>query len=68
MNPRRCYRCFSRIALKLQTIIFLLFLCILFALNASAFKSPLQPEEVEDSYSLGQSSNHEEIRDFLSQY
>jgi hypothetical protein len=68
MNLRRYYRSFSRHGLKLPRLTFLLFLCILFALNASAFKTSLQPEEVEDAYSLGQSSNHEEIRNFLSQY
>ncbi len=68
MDLKRYDRSLSRVALKFQTLTFLLFLCTLFALNASAFKSSLQPEEVEDAYSLGQSSNHEDLRDFLSQY
>jgi hypothetical protein len=68
MGLRRYDRSLSRIALKVQTLSFLLFLCALFALNASAIKLSLQPEEVEVAYSLGQSSNHEELRDFLSQY
>jgi hypothetical protein len=55
-------------AVKLPTLSFLLFLCALFELNASAFKSSLQPEEVEEAYSLGQTSNHEDLRNFLEQY
>jgi hypothetical protein len=68
MDLRRYYRSFCHLVFKLQHLTFLIFLCTLFALNASAFKLSLQPEEVEDAYSLGQSSNHEELRDFLSQY
>jgi hypothetical protein len=68
MNLKVYYRPLNRLAFKLQTLTFLLFLCTLFAWNVSAFKLSLQPEEVEDSYSLGQSSNHEELRDFLNQY
>jgi hypothetical protein len=47
-----------------------LLLCasVLLAVNAPAFNTPLQPEDVEDAYSLGQSSNHEELADFLKQY
>jgi hypothetical protein len=68
MNLRVYYRPLNRLTFKLQTLTFLLFLCTLFAWNVSAFKLSLQPEEVEDAYSLGQSSNHEELRDFLNQY
>ena len=68
MKLRRYCRSFNRLTLKLQCLIFLFFLSILFALNASAIKLSLQPEEVEDAYSLGQTSNHDELRDFLNQY
>jgi hypothetical protein len=43
-------------------------LCAVLSLNTLAFNSSLQPEEVRDAYSLGQSSNHEELADFYSQY
>jgi hypothetical protein len=43
-------------------------LCAVLSLNALAFTSSLQPEEVRDAYSLGQSSNHEELANFYSQY
>jgi len=43
-------------------------LFVMFSLNALAFSSSLQPEEVRDAYSLGQSSNHEELAKFHSQY
>jgi len=43
-------------------------LCALLSLNALAFNSDLQPQEVEEAYSLGQTSNHEELADFLNQY
>lgn len=43
-------------------------LCAFLSLNALAFSSVLQPEEVQDAYSLGQASNHEELADFLNQY
>ncbi len=48
--------------------LFALALCTLLSLNALAFNSSLQPEEVQDAYSLGQTSNHEELADFLNQY
>jgi len=48
--------------------VFLIALCGLLALKASAVNSSLQPEEVQDAYSLGQTSNHEELADFLNQY
>jgi hypothetical protein len=43
-------------------------LCALFSLSALAFNSSLQPEEVREAYSLGQTTNHEELADFLKQY
>jgi hypothetical protein len=43
-------------------------LCGLLSLNALAFNSYLQPEEVEKAYSLGKTSNHEDLSDFLNQY
>jgi hypothetical protein len=42
--------------------------CVLLSLNARAFNSSLQPEEVQDAYSLGKTSNHEELADFINQY
>ena len=47
---------------------FVLALCAMLALNALAFNSSLQPEEVQDAYSLGQTANHEELANFLKQY
>lgn len=47
---------------------FALTFCALLSLKALAFSSALQPEEVQDAYSLGQTPNHEEIADFLNQY
>jgi hypothetical protein len=47
---------------------FALAFCALLSLKALAFSSALQPEEVQDAYSLGQTSNHEELADFLNQY
>lgn len=46
----------------------ILILCVVFSLNALAFNSFLQPEEVRDAYSLGQSSDHEGLAAFYSQY
>jgi hypothetical protein len=43
-------------------------LCALLSLNALAFNSSLQPEEVREAYYLGQTTNHEELADFLNQY
>jgi hypothetical protein len=43
-------------------------LSALLSLNALAFTSSLQPEEVREAYSLGQTTNHEELADFLNQY
>ena len=68
VEAKTCYRFFLRAAFQWQTHSLVLFLCALFALNALAIQSSLQPEEVEEAYALGQTSNHEELRDFLSQY
>lgn len=48
--------------------LFALAFCALLSRNALAFNSDLQPQEVEEAYSLGQTSNHEELADFLNQY
>jgi hypothetical protein len=42
--------------------------CALLSLNALAVNPSLQPEEVQNAYSLGQTTNHEELADFLNQY
>ncbi len=47
---------------------FALAFCALLSLKALAFSPALQSEEVQDAYSLGQTSNHEELTDFLNQY
>lgn len=46
----------------------ILTLCALCSVNALALSSSLQPEEIEEAYSLGHTSNHEELADFLAQY
>jgi hypothetical protein len=43
-------------------------LCILMSQNALAFHYPLQPEEVREAYSLGQTTNHNDLADFYKQY
>jgi len=48
--------------------VFVLGLCTLLSLDALAFNSSLQPEEVRDAYSFGQSSSHEELADFYAKY
>ena len=53
-------------AMRIQ--FFVLVLCSLSSLSALAFNSSLQPQEVEEAYSLGQTSNHEDLVDFLNQY
>ena len=43
----------------------------LFALlsnTALAFNYPLQPEEIDEAYALGRTTNREELADFLNQY
>ena len=47
---------------------FVLALCAFLSRNVLAFNSSLQPEEVQDAYSLGQTNNHDELADFLNQY
>jgi hypothetical protein len=47
---------------------FALGLSALLSLNALAFNSSLQPEEVQGAYSLGQTTNHEDLADFINQY
>ncbi len=41
---------------------------LLLSMNALAINTSLQPEEVEQAYSLGRASNHEDLTQFLSQY
>src|SRR6266853_1085479 len=53
-------------AVRIQVLA--LALCALLSLNALAFNSSLQPEEVQDAFSLGQTTNHEELADFINQY
>jgi hypothetical protein len=47
---------------------FVLALSALLSLNALAFSSSLQPEEIQDAFSLGRTTNHEELADFINQY
>lgn len=48
--------------------VFTLSLGALFALSALAFSSTLQPEEVQEAYSLGQTTNREQQAVFFKQY
>lgn len=68
MKLRSGYGLASPPAREMRIQLFALALCTLLSLNALAFNSSLQPEEVQDAYSLGQTSNHEELADFLNQY
>ena len=68
MNLGGGYRLASSLARAVRIKVFVLAVCALLSLNALAFNSDLQPEEVEEAYSLGQTSNHEELADFLNQY
>ncbi len=43
-------------------------LCFGFSLNALAFRWSLQPEEIQDAYSLGQTHYQEQLTDFLKRY
>lgn len=43
-------------------------LVLLLPAAASAFHSSLQPEEIEDAYSLGQTTSHEDLANFLKLY
>jgi hypothetical protein len=58
----------SQKARAARTLGLLLGLCALLSLNALAINTSLQPEEIQEAYSLGQTSNHEELADFLKQY
>jgi hypothetical protein len=68
MKVKGNYRTFPCLTFQWKTHSISIFLCTLFALNALAIQSSLQPEEVEQAYALGQTSNHEELTDFLNQY
>jgi hypothetical protein len=68
MKPRRILG-FSSLPARMARIqVFALALCALLTLNALAFSSFLQPEEVREAYYLGQTSNHEDLAEFLNQY
>ena len=47
---------------------FVLGMCASFCLSALGFNYPLQPEEIEEAYSLGRTTNHEDLANFLNQY
>src|SRR5579863_2066816 len=68
MKPRITRRLAFPPAQSARIRIFFLVLCGFLSLSALAFNSYLQPEEVEKAYSLGKTSNHEELADFLNQY
>jgi hypothetical protein len=68
MIIRRIYGVASPSARAVRIHALALGLCTLLSLNALAFSSSLQPEEVRDAYSFGQSSNHEELAEFYNQY
>jgi hypothetical protein len=68
MKPRITRRLAIPPAQSARIRIFFLVLCGFLSLSALAFNSYLQPEEVEKAYSLGKTSNHEELADFLNQY
>jgi hypothetical protein len=68
MNLQGIYGFASPPARAARIQVFLFILCAFLSLNALAFNTSLQPEEVREAYSLGQTSNHEEVADFLSQY
>lgn len=56
--PRRSRRCVAG----------LVCLAILLPSGTFAFDYPLQPEEVEEAYSLGRTTNREDLANFLNQY
>lgn len=58
----------SQKARAARTLGVVLGLCALLSLNALAISTSLQPEEIQEAYSLGQTNNHEELADFLKQY
>lgn len=43
-------------------------IAFLLSLNARAFDTSLSPEEIEQAYSLGQTTHREDLADFLKQY
>lgn len=61
MQQRLLHR-FRRGAARLACLAILLPGCVF------AFRYPLRSEEIEEAYSLGQSSDHEELANFLQQY
>src|ERR1019366_1667910 len=68
MKLPSAFRAAFPIARTVRTQLFAVALCGLLSPNARAFNSTLQPEEVQEAYSLGQTTNHEELADFLNQY
>ena len=68
MKPKSIFGLASPPARARRIQVFVLALCALLSLNALAFNSLLQPEEVQEAYSLGQTTNHEELADFFKQY
>lgn len=49
-------------------VVSLVCLALLLPVNVFPFEYPLQPEAVEQAYSLGRTRNHEELSDFLNKY
>jgi hypothetical protein len=68
MNPRAICGLASPPNRAARICAWSLALCVVLSANALAFHSSLQPEEVRDAYSLGQSSKHEELTNFYDQY
>lgn len=68
MEPRSLSTLTVPPARAVRIKLFALAFCALLSLNALAFNLALQPQEVEEAYSLGQTSNHEDLADFLNQY
>jgi hypothetical protein len=68
MKLRRRGRLASSPVRGSRTRFLVLGLCVLLSRNVLAFDRSLQPEEIQEAYSLGQSNNHEELADFLKQY
>ena len=68
MDVQSRLRAVARPGFHKRIVPYSIFAFLLLAANARAFHSSLQPEEVQNAYSLGQSSNHEEVTDFLDLY
>jgi hypothetical protein len=51
-----------------RTRFLVLGLCVLLSRNVQAFDTSLQPEEIQEAFSLGQTNNREELAAFLKQY